>query len=429
MRTIVTFFSLIRLSSLALFRVAIIVVVFACALYGFAFGAGTENIENVKDAGLVGWIYYTISLFVLGGIDVGAPMKGGAPGSYLALWIAYYLAPLITTTVLLDAISNIIKSREIPKAEFDDHIIVIGTWNVAAAYLDAIREVDAVRQILIIEHSTTLADSVFRKDRDQTNIVNVAGNVLRTEFLQTLSLDTAFRVVVICEDDLLNLECSWSIRALSPELPIACHVGDLPLLRPVSRIARNRRSDETVRLPSIFSTHRIASLLLYEEFLEPHFAGTANLDKIVIAGFGQFGQTVLELITSRGAGEVGKITIVANDANRHISQLTTDIDLKDFNIETIEGDLENLSTWQQLAASIVGESPSMVLLAASDLACNFRAASILRTQFPETRVLLRCFRHTAFSAMMAEELNVEVLCLEVMLHDALVDHFDAFTMA
>lgn len=429
MRNFMSFLSLLRLSNLVLFRIAIVVVVFACALYGFALGAGTENIKDMQGNGLISWVYYTISLFVLGGIDAGAPMRGGAPGSYYALWTAYYLAPLITTTVLVDAVSNIIKARDMPKAEFEDHIILIGTWELAVAYLDAIREVDPKRQIVIVDQSTKLEDPIFKKDRDNANTIRVSGNVLRTEFLDTLSLNAAFRVVVICEDDLLNLECSWSIRAIQPGLPIACHVGDLALLRPVSRIARTRRTDETARLPSVFSTHRIASLQLYDEFLEPHFEVTGSLDNVVIAGFGQFGQTVLELITARGAGEVGKVTIVANDANAHINQLTTDIDLESFNIVTIEGDLENPLTWQKLASSVIDEPPPIVLLAVSDLACNFRAASILRTQFPDTRVLLRCFRHTAFTGMMAEELDVEVLCLEVMLHDALVDHFDAFTMA
>ena len=427
MQSFVSFLSVVRLSNLAMFRIAIVVIVFACALYGFGFGGGTENIDNVGDDGIIGWIYYTISLFVLGGIDLGAPVRGGAPGSYLSLWAAYYLAPLITTTVLIDAISNIIKAREIPKAVFEDHIILIGTWDLAISYLHAIREVEPTRQVVIVEHTNRVEEVIFRRDSDSTTTIRVSGNVLRSEFLEALSLGNAFRVVVICEDDLLNLECSWSIRAINPELHIACHVGDLALLRPVSRIARNRRNDETARLPSVFSTHRIASLQLYDEFLEPHFEGTGSLDNVVIAGFGQFGQTVLELITARGAGEVGTVTIVANDANAHLSQLTTDIDFNDFKIETIEGDLEDPATWEQLAVSMTGESPPIVLLAVSDLACNFRAATILRARFPDTRVLLRCFRHTAFTGMMAEQLNVEVLCLEVMLHDALVDHFDAFT--
>jgi len=429
MRNFIPFLSVIRLSNLAVFRIAIVVIVFACALYGFGFGGGTENIDNVGDDGIIGWIYYTISLFVLGGIDLGAPVKGGATGSYSSLWAAYYLAPLITTTVLIDAISNIIKEREIPKAVFEDHIILIGTWDLAVSYLHAIREVEPTRQVVIVEHTSSTAEVIFRRDANSSITIRVSGNVLRSEFLETLSLGTAFRVVVICEDDLLNLECSWSIRDINPELPIACHVGDLALLRPVSRIGRNRRFDETARLPSVFSTHRIASLQLYEEFLEPHFDSTDGLDNVVIAGFGQFGQTVLELITARGAGELSTVTIVANNANAHVRQLTTEVDFNDFKIETIEGDLENPATWDLLASSMTGDSPPIVLLAVSDLACNFRAATILSARFPQTRVLLRCFRHTAFTRMMAEQLNVEVLCIEAMLHDALVDHFNAFTAA
>ena len=76
------------------FRIAGIFLVFLLAVGAFLSGVGTTGITETQDQQLLSWIYYSGGLFVFGGLDLGSPVGGPLLGR-TALWIAYFLAPLI----------------------------------------------------------------------------------------------------------------------------------------------------------------------------------------------------------------------------------------------------------------------------------------------------------------------------------------------
>jgi hypothetical protein len=60
---------------------------------------------EVLGAGILTHLYYSLGLFVLGGLDLGVPIDG-PNGARIALWLAYFLAPLVTTGVLVQRASR-----------------------------------------------------------------------------------------------------------------------------------------------------------------------------------------------------------------------------------------------------------------------------------------------------------------------------------
>ena len=65
--------------------------------------AGVEVTErDLTRAGVAEKAYYALGLFVLGGLDIGTPVGGPLYGRLL-LWTAYFAAPLITASALVEA--------------------------------------------------------------------------------------------------------------------------------------------------------------------------------------------------------------------------------------------------------------------------------------------------------------------------------------
>ena len=117
--------------------------VFIFSGIGYLGDIGTTQAELFSDAGVVGWIYYTASLFVFGGTDMGLPVyQGYNLLAYYSLWASYLLAPLVTTTVVADALIKLIKTRDNSMTLVSDHLILIGSSDLAEAYLRAVKIVE-----------------------------------------------------------------------------------------------------------------------------------------------------------------------------------------------------------------------------------------------------------------------------------------------
>lgn len=420
----------IGLSPGRLFRFGGTLAVFVLAISGFAGGANTTNIPEMQSQGPLAWVYYAASLFVFGGTDLGTPLPEGPLLPRAALWIAFYLAPLITTTVVADALLSLLRARAAKERILQEHMVVVGSGDLALAYVAAVQAVDPGRSVLLAEHRAEQALPEFLPADRPGEPLRLRGNLMQEPVLGALALERAHRVVVIGDDDLLNLECAWAMHDINPSLPVAAHVAELALLRPVNRMARSRRERGGGRGPSVFSTHRIAALQLYDEHLGSHFERTGARDEVVIAGFGRLGQTFLELLLARADDEVARVLVVEPGASRALRQFTADVDTGGIEVLALDGALDDPGTWEQVASLLAsGQGASVALFAQADPLLNLRAAMLLRSGLPGTRGFLRCFHRTAFAAALAEQLGMELFSLEDMLRDALRDHYEALSIA
>jgi len=413
-----------------LFRFGGTLAVFVLAVFGFAGGADTSNISDMHEQTPLEWVYYAASLFVFGGTDLGTPLPHGPMLPRISLWIAFYLAPLITTTVVADALLSLLRARAAHERALRDHVVVVGSGDLAAAYVAAVQAVDPGRRVLLAEHRSGQVFPEFLAADRPGDPLRLRGNLTQDAVLSALSLDRAHRAVVIGDDDLLNLECAWAVHGMNPALPVAAHVADLALLRPVNRMARTRRERGGARGPSVFSTHRIAALQLYDEQLGSHFEHTGARDDVVIAGFGRLGQTFLELLLARAEEEVARVLVVEPGARRALRQFAADVDMGGIQVIAIDGALDDPGTWEEVASTLgAGQGASLALFARADPLLNLRAAMLLRGCLPATRGFVRCFRRTEFAAALTQQLEMELFSLEDMLRDALRDHYEALSVA
>ncbi len=81
-------------------------ITYLAAVAGLLSGVGVTE-RNLAESGLAEVAYYSIGLFVLGGLDIGTPVGGPLFGRAL-LWSVYFIAPVITASALIEATVRLI---------------------------------------------------------------------------------------------------------------------------------------------------------------------------------------------------------------------------------------------------------------------------------------------------------------------------------
>jgi hypothetical protein len=405
-------------------RLSGVIIVFLLSIGAFASGVDTSGLDEMSDLSIFAWIYYAAGLFVFGGLYRGLPAGGSALGRG-ALWTAYFLAPAITTTTVIEAALQLIRRDKLRPKALDEHVVVIGAGRLGLTYLQAIQRAEPERQLLLIdaEGDKIAADELVLLER----VHFLRMSLDRPEAFELLQLQRAARMIVIGDNDLLNLEIAWSAKENRPALPVAVHITDLTLLRPVSRLVRDRARIEgaPATLPLIFNTHRIAALHLYEHYLHPHFEETGYRDVVVLGGFGRFPQTILELLKVTAADELEHIVIVDKEASKNLRQFSADVSLESISFSTVDGDLEDPGTWEKVDSLLKSHAATPVyLLASAKEAVNFRAAMMLRRHSAEIRIFARCFQRGSFAESLARENAFELLAFEEVFQHALRDHYE-----
>ncbi len=402
-------------------RLASVSAVFILGVGAFASGVNTTEIADMGEQSVLAWLYYCAGLFVLGGLDLGTP-AGGAILGRAALWVAYFLAPTITVAAVIEAALRLIRSERSGLGALRGHAVIVGGGRLGQTYLQALCGVEPNKAVLQVVGADGRAG--VPTPRSLSNVEVLAANAADPGMLELAGLGEAEEMVVIGEDDLSNLEIAWAAKALRPQLPVAVHVTDLTLLRPVNRMIRESASAGGERAPLVFNTHRIAALHLYEHLLHPHFENTGYRDVFVLGGFGGFAQTILELLRAMAVDELEHVVIVDENAARNLRQFEADVSLEALNHSTVDGALEDPDTWSRVDAIVAPmEATPVYLLASADEIVNFRTAMLLRGRAPDIRIFARCFRRTRFADILATERSFELFAFEEVLHEAMQDHF------
>jgi hypothetical protein len=131
-------------------RVASAIAVALLAFAAFAAGVSTTGIPDLASESIVAWAYYAAGLFVFGGLDLGAP-TGGPPAFRTILWAAYFLAPTITTTAVIEAALRLQRPEWARRRSLRGHLILVGAGRIGLAYLSAVRKVEPDRPVLLVD--------------------------------------------------------------------------------------------------------------------------------------------------------------------------------------------------------------------------------------------------------------------------------------
>jgi voltage-gated potassium channel Kch len=396
-------------------RGALLVGTFAIALLAFRAGVGTSDRAGIAHADLLAHVYYSLGLFVLGGLDLGIP-HGGPIFARAMLWIAYFAAPIITTTAVVESAIRLLEPQWFLRRGLRDHVVIVGIGRLGMLFVEALRAREPDVKVLVIDLDAHSANVSQAKARHHVRFM--AGDVHDAGTLTAMALEHARAVVLLTDDDLANLEAAWRIAELAPRAQVIAHVGDIGMKRTLASV-QDRTSDRV----HVFNGHRIAAERLYDGHLRAHFAGTKERDVVVLAGFGRFGQTILEHLQIEAHGEIERAFIVDIAADRRVRLFRAQVPgFEKCELVTVQGDVDDPVTWEQIEKRTAGGAVRPVyVLATDDDELNLRTAVSLRTLDPDVRIFVRCAYESSFTQELSRRMSFTVLAIEAMLREALAE--------
>lgn len=371
-----------------------------------ALSLGVEVSErDLSGEGLAGRIYYTLGLFVLGGMDLGTPMGGPAFGRAL-LWIAFFGAPLITASALIEAALRLVDPLGLRMKSLKGHVVLGGAGRLTEVYVKRLRERDRNRSIVVVERDAGHPSIPELRDAYQATVI--VGDITHDEVLRGLQLARAHRVLLLTGDDFANLDAAAKVLNRAPDLAgrLVVHVSKLGFLRETadSRVARDAE---------IFNGHEFAAVKLVENHLVGRFRDTPESDLVVLIGFGRFGQTVLRQLQEQALESFDEVVIVDERASamaRIFQEYPRFADR--YRRSILDGDILDPQVWAAISARVQasGSAPVFIVGSGND-GTNLQAALMARRRYPEAYVILRSFRLSPFTEEIARDACVEAFHL------------------
>ncbi|NNF27084.1 MAG: hypothetical protein HKN73_07690 [Gemmatimonadetes bacterium] len=404
------------------------------AILAFRMGVEVSDRPGIPQAGLAAQLYYAIGLFVLGGLDLGVPISGPVVGRDI-LWIAYFAAPLLTAGALIEGILRLWNPRWWRLKGLRNHVVIVGMGEIGRLYLEALRRVDPYRKVLVVDVLSDHVNVIGAVARHGAFFLS--GDIRNQTTQESLCLHRARGVVLVTGSDLVNLEAATDILAQYPNLHdrIVAHVADGVLERSV--VVSENGTGSGLAGRKLFNAHRIAADELVHRRLVPRFDQTRLADVVILAGFGRFGQTILEMLSTEVPDEFSTVLVVDQVAELRRRQfeehtvlgperrlLTLTRDLSDPGTWTeVEGILEQLGSDAPTPEETGPEGRSAIfVLGTDDDPLNLRSAMALRRRNPAAHIVVRCFHDSTLTDHLAEEGRFDVFGVSALLRAALSEH-------
>lgn len=396
-----------------IWRGALAVSAFGLALYAFRSGVVVSDRPEVLGAGILTHVYYSLGLFVLGGLDLGVPVEG--PNfARIALWLAYFLAPLVTTGVLVESALRLLRPAWIQRQNLRNHIVVVGVGQLGELFLETLHAGTSAPPVLLVD--TQRSERLLVKARDHYGAPYVCADIRNSSTLDMLALSHAKGVALLTGDDLINLEAAWAVLEAEPAMSIVAHIDDIRMKREMDRLM----GDSEGQRIHAFNMHHMAAHRLYEQHLAPRFERTSSRDAVVIVGFGRFGQTMLEHLRQEASNDLERVVIVDRTAKNAVAAFNMQTHESAFPVDVVDGDAEDPTVWDQLDTLLrdVAHPPVFIFGTDSD-SLNLRLAMLLRKRSRGLEIFVRCFHESRFTAQLSRHYRFHVMALEQMMHEAL----------
>jgi len=376
------------------------IILFACGFAGLAAGVEVSERPGMAEAGLMTKAYYALGLFVLGGLDLGTPINGPLYARIL-LWLAYFGAPIWTASAVFETILHALRPPVWRVRSVKNKIVIIGGGELTLGFLNKITASGNARKVIVIVDEEQHPHLDALRSYQGVRVFVVSGDQIHR--IKHYPLHKAHKFLLLSEKDDINFEVASLLLAQDPQLgsKIVYHVSNLRFLRVLG-------DTRVVQLCTTFNQYELAATQLARERLMKKFNDTEYRDTVVLAGFGRFGQSILEQLERHASGAFSRVAIVDREAEQQAlisdEQVVTE---RKYSRHTYEGDIDDPDTWQRLFREIVlGDEEPVFVITTGDDQTNLRCAIWLRKRFKNALIISRTLAPSYFAKGVCDEHDV-----------------------
>ncbi len=382
--------------------------VFGVGLGAFLVGVGVTDRVSVVDAGIATKIYYTMGLFVLGGLDLGVPEGGPWWGRWM-LWWVYFAAPAVTASAVVEGVVRVMNPQVWKLRRIREHVVLAGCGSLTMLYLERLRKTHPQVSVLIVESVVGGAFVDEARVRYQAQVFH--GDITSAVTFEMIHVERAERVMLLTGDDFANLEAATKLLEMWPQLAgkVVVHVSDIALNRTL-------RATNVMAGCEVFNFHEQAAAHLVETHLLKHFKHTQHRDQVILAGFGRFGQTVLSRLQDHAIQCFNRVIVVDLVPERARQMFAEHVGFKaGYACEFIEGDMGDPGVWNKVQDLLdTHRSQPVYILGSDNDHVNLHVALWLSNKFgslPEDKrpyMVVRSFKNSNFAEKLAKAKGFEV---------------------
>lgn len=388
-----------------------VALIFVFGLTAFASGVALTERPDVTTAPLLERIYYILGLFVVGGLDLGMP-TGGPFWAQGLLWVAFFGAPLLTASAVVEAVLRVLNPQQWVLRNLNDHIVIFGSGELTISYLRLLRRKNSKCQVVVVD---TEFESIREQELQQKyGAVTVVGDLTLGFLRNQLKLQQAKRVLLLGRNDFHAFEAATRVLETAPNLKfrLIVHCHNLRFMRTLLQTSLGRHC-------IIFNRYNMAGMAFVRRSLRKHFASTQGLDTVVIAGFGRFGQSVVEQLRQSQAQELAHVVIIDQDAERRMLVVEEQQQLQsNYERSVMRGDISNPEVWRRVAAKVDLESANTAfILGTGSGRDNIRTALWLKQKYPNSQVFARSNTDSKFATSVGAEKNISAFSINGLLED------------
>jgi voltage-gated potassium channel Kch len=370
---------------------------FISAIIGFEMGVAVTERPEVVSSGILTKAYYSLSLFVVGGVDLGTPYGGPLIGRTL-VWTAYFGAPILAAWALIEAVLRAMAPQSWYLRRLKDHIIVVGTGDLAISTLRALRQFNSKVPIVVV--STSIDQVVVDEFHQDFDATVVTGDISHEFFLRRLRVKRARKVLLLDDNSLRSYEAASVLLNLVPGMgdKIIIHCGNLRFMRAMenTRVAQRCQT---------FNAYHLAAAGLVQSHMLHHFRETRAKDVVILAGFGRFGQTILEELQRCAINELDTVVIMDIDAHRRVLIADEQMEFSgEYTRHLFEGDISHPEVWDRMGKEVdIDGDNTVFVLGTGREEENLRTALWLRKKYPGAMIIARSLKGSLFATEVGQE--------------------------
>ena len=385
--------------------------VMGAALLGFSLGVSLTERPEVVNASFLTKVYYSLGLFVVGGLDIGTPTGGPLIGRIL-LWSAYFGAPILTASAVIDTLARVLSPGHWQLRRISNHIVLMGGGGMTDSYLRVLRKHFPRKRVVVVQERI---EFVRRQELEQTyDVAIVIGDLTHDFMFKALRLAHASKVVLMGERDFHAYEAASKILAQFPHLAnnivLRCHN---------LRFMRTMNETDLARRLVVFNAYHLAAEGLVRERLITHFRKTKAPDAVVIAGFGRFGQSVLEELQSHAQDLLSVVALIDQDAHRRVQVAEEQQKIGGtYRKEILQGEISHPELWWRLGDVVdLNSAQPTVIFGTGDIEENLRAAIWLKQRHPNALVFARTDDASSLALEIGAERGINYFSLKQLIED------------
>ena len=386
-----------------------VALIFLLGLVAFANGVALSARPDVTQATILEQTYYILGLFVVGGLDLGMP-TGGPVWAQTLLWIAFFGAPLLTASAVVEAVLRMLNPQQWLLRNLQDHVVIFGSGELTISYLRLLRRENRNCRVIVVD---TEFESIREQELQQKyGVATVVGDLTLGFLRKQLKLKRAKRVLLLGKNDLQAFEAATRVLESAPNLKfrVVIHCQNLRFMRTLLKTSLGRHC-------VIFNRYNMAGMAFVRRNLRQQFARTEGLDNVVIAGFGRFGQSVIEQLRRTQESELAHVVIIDQDAERRMMVVEEQQQLpSNYERSVMRGDISNHEVWRRVAAKVDLEHENTVFILGTGTGRdNLRTALWLKQKYPQSHVFARSNGESRFASSVGEEKDINAFSINGLL--------------